>query len=238
MNFVLFEMIAVLCRFLWQSESWGCYCWWRFSLLWCLNIVEGLYWWRFQMPEEELVELKFRLYDGSDIGPFRYSPASTVAMLKERIVAEWPKGQQFNVIFVFVWLWILYVVVNYGFSEGLNNVWSNLFMILSWVSVLFVYWPWFLILLLSDFALYPFLDMIFIWLSRNFSWHSLLSICMELILKSSLVVVPLVGQTHLKEIVHGKWVDKHTHFAVFCVRRAIFGHSISELDILFARFGH
>lgn len=44
------------------------------------------------MPEEDLVELKFRLYDGSDIGPFRYSPASTVAMLKERIVAEWPKG--------------------------------------------------------------------------------------------------------------------------------------------------
>lgn len=45
------------------------------------------------MPEEDLVELKFRLYDGSDIGPFRYSPASTVSMLKERIVAEWPKGQ-------------------------------------------------------------------------------------------------------------------------------------------------
>ena len=44
------------------------------------------------MPEEDLVELKFRLYDGSDIGPFRYSPASTVAMLKERIVADWPKG--------------------------------------------------------------------------------------------------------------------------------------------------
>lgn len=45
------------------------------------------------MPEEELVELKFRIYDGSDIGPFRYSPASTVAMVKERIVSEWPKGQ-------------------------------------------------------------------------------------------------------------------------------------------------
>lgn len=46
------------------------------------------------MPEEELVELKFRIYDGSDIGPFRYSPASTVAMVKERIVSEWPKGQR------------------------------------------------------------------------------------------------------------------------------------------------
>lgn len=45
-----------------------------------------------KMPEEELVELQFRIFDGSDIGPFRYSPASTVAMLKERIVSEWPKG--------------------------------------------------------------------------------------------------------------------------------------------------
>lgn len=44
------------------------------------------------MPEEDLLELKFRLYDGSDIGPFRYAPSSTVAMLKERIVAEWPRG--------------------------------------------------------------------------------------------------------------------------------------------------
>ncbi|KAK8996188.1 hypothetical protein V6N11_076435 [Hibiscus sabdariffa] len=49
---------------------------------------------KIQMSEEGLVELKFRLYDGSDIGPFRYSPASTVAMLKERIVAEWPKDKK------------------------------------------------------------------------------------------------------------------------------------------------
>uniref|UniRef100_A0A5B6ZW14 Membrane-anchored ubiquitin-fold protein n=1 Tax=Davidia involucrata TaxID=16924 RepID=A0A5B6ZW14_DAVIN len=46
------------------------------------------------MPDEDLVELKFRLYDGSDIGPFRYSASSTVAMLKERIVAEWPKDKK------------------------------------------------------------------------------------------------------------------------------------------------
>ncbi|KAF8408457.1 hypothetical protein HHK36_007610 [Tetracentron sinense] len=46
------------------------------------------------MPEEDLVELKFRLYDGSDIGPFQYSLAPTVAMLKERIVAEWPKDKK------------------------------------------------------------------------------------------------------------------------------------------------
>ncbi|OMO99397.1 hypothetical protein COLO4_13301 [Corchorus olitorius] len=52
------------------------------------------------MPEEDLIELKFRLYDGSDIGPFRYSPASTVAVLKERIVAEWPKGHVQRPVFL------------------------------------------------------------------------------------------------------------------------------------------
>ncbi|XP_044465320.1 membrane-anchored ubiquitin-fold protein 4-like [Mangifera indica] len=46
------------------------------------------------MLEDDLVELKFRLYDGSDIGPFHYSPTSTVAMLKERLCLEWPKDKK------------------------------------------------------------------------------------------------------------------------------------------------
>ncbi|RRT60505.1 hypothetical protein B296_00013199 [Ensete ventricosum] len=46
------------------------------------------------MPEEDLLELRFRLYDGSDIGPIRYSSSSTVAMLKQRIVSEWPRDKQ------------------------------------------------------------------------------------------------------------------------------------------------
>ncbi|CAN1175182.1 Membrane-anchored ubiquitin-fold protein 3 [Linum perenne] len=46
------------------------------------------------MAEEELVDVKFRLYDGSDIGPFRYSVASTVDMLKQRIMLDWPKGKE------------------------------------------------------------------------------------------------------------------------------------------------
>ncbi|CAL9126180.1 unnamed protein product [Musa textilis] len=50
--------------------------------------------WRRQMPEEDLVELKLRLCDGSDIGPIRYSSASTVAMLKERIISEWPRDKK------------------------------------------------------------------------------------------------------------------------------------------------
>ncbi|CAA6667848.1 unnamed protein product [Spirodela intermedia] len=46
------------------------------------------------MPEDDLVELKFRLYDGTDIGPIRYPAASTVAMLKERILSEWPRDEK------------------------------------------------------------------------------------------------------------------------------------------------
>ncbi|KAB1217503.1 Membrane-anchored ubiquitin-fold protein 3 [Morella rubra] len=45
------------------------------------------------MPEEDLVCIKFRLYDGSDMGPFRYSSASTVDTLKQRVVSDWPKGK-------------------------------------------------------------------------------------------------------------------------------------------------
>ena len=41
---------------------------------------------------EELLELKFRLSDGTDIGPSTYPPATSVASLKERILAEWPPG--------------------------------------------------------------------------------------------------------------------------------------------------
>ncbi|CAN6705207.1 unnamed protein product [Malus baccata var. baccata] len=44
------------------------------------------------MPEEDLVDIKFRLYDGTDIGPFSYSSASTVDMLKQRVVSDWPKA--------------------------------------------------------------------------------------------------------------------------------------------------
>jgi len=44
------------------------------------------------MEEEDSVEIRFRLLDGSDIGPFRYSSAATVDMLKQRIISHWPKG--------------------------------------------------------------------------------------------------------------------------------------------------
>lgn len=57
------------------------------------------------MAEEDLVELKFRLADGTDIGPTKYSSATTVASLKEKILAQWPKGYfKFSIFFLFTCL--------------------------------------------------------------------------------------------------------------------------------------
>ena len=69
------------------------------------------------MPEEDLVDVKFRLYDGSDIGPFRYSATSTVDMLKQRIVSDWPKGLlSANPLFIcFISFLIAYDVFAVGF---------------------------------------------------------------------------------------------------------------------------
>lgn len=46
------------------------------------------------MAADELVELKFRLADGSDIGPSKYNSSATVTSLKEKIIAQWPKGYE------------------------------------------------------------------------------------------------------------------------------------------------
>lgn len=44
------------------------------------------------MAAAELVDIKFRLADGTDIGPDKYGPSSTVGSLKEKIISQWPKG--------------------------------------------------------------------------------------------------------------------------------------------------
>jgi len=68
------------------------------------------------MPEEDLVDIKFRLYDGSDIGPFRYSSAATVDMLKQRIVSDWPKGLFFFSFFfnsILLTLFTVFILVRF-----------------------------------------------------------------------------------------------------------------------------
>uniref|UniRef100_A0A1D1ZF99 Membrane-anchored ubiquitin-fold protein n=1 Tax=Anthurium amnicola TaxID=1678845 RepID=A0A1D1ZF99_9ARAE len=45
------------------------------------------------MAGEDMIELKFRLFDGTDIGPSKYDPSTTVASLKEIILARWPQDK-------------------------------------------------------------------------------------------------------------------------------------------------
>ncbi|XP_024981950.1 membrane-anchored ubiquitin-fold protein 3-like isoform X2 [Cynara cardunculus var. scolymus] len=41
----------------------------------------------------EQIELKFRIYDGTDIGHSSYASSTTVAALKQKLVSEWPQGK-------------------------------------------------------------------------------------------------------------------------------------------------
>ncbi|XP_052191492.1 membrane-anchored ubiquitin-fold protein 1-like isoform X2 [Diospyros lotus] len=43
---------------------------------------------------QDQVEIKFRLIDGSDIGPKSFPAATTVSTLKETILAQWPKDKE------------------------------------------------------------------------------------------------------------------------------------------------
>lgn len=46
------------------------------------------------MAADDLVELKFRLFDGTDIGPNKYDPSTTVGSLKEIILDRWPVDKE------------------------------------------------------------------------------------------------------------------------------------------------
>ncbi|KAF2283586.1 hypothetical protein GH714_012083 [Hevea brasiliensis] len=45
---------------------------------------------------QDQLEIKFRLTDGSDIGPKTFPAATSVATLKESILSQWPKGKEFG----------------------------------------------------------------------------------------------------------------------------------------------
>uniref|UniRef100_A0A1J3F470 Membrane-anchored ubiquitin-fold protein n=1 Tax=Noccaea caerulescens TaxID=107243 RepID=A0A1J3F470_NOCCA len=46
------------------------------------------------MAGEDCIELKFRLSDGTDIGPSKYSQSMTVSSLKEKIISQWSKDKE------------------------------------------------------------------------------------------------------------------------------------------------
>ncbi|KAK8477578.1 hypothetical protein V6N11_012719 [Hibiscus sabdariffa] len=43
---------------------------------------------------QDQMEVKFRLTDGSDIGPKTFPAATSVATLKESVIAQWPKEKE------------------------------------------------------------------------------------------------------------------------------------------------
>ncbi|XP_038696517.1 membrane-anchored ubiquitin-fold protein 1-like isoform X2 [Tripterygium wilfordii] len=43
---------------------------------------------------QDQVEIRFRLMDGSDIGPKSFSAATSVATLKESILIQWPREKE------------------------------------------------------------------------------------------------------------------------------------------------
>ncbi|PIN05375.1 hypothetical protein CDL12_22092 [Handroanthus impetiginosus] len=42
---------------------------------------------------DERLELKFRIFDGTDIGHGSYSSSTTIATLKQRLLSEWPQDK-------------------------------------------------------------------------------------------------------------------------------------------------
>jgi hypothetical protein len=53
---------------------------------------------------EQLVELKFRLFDGTDLGPRKYATETTIATIKENILSQWPQGTAFSSSFPLILL--------------------------------------------------------------------------------------------------------------------------------------
>ncbi|XP_019452964.1 PREDICTED: membrane-anchored ubiquitin-fold protein 2-like [Lupinus angustifolius] len=45
---------------------------------------------------QDQFEIKFRLSDGSDIGPKSFPPATSIATLKQSILAQWPKDKEYG----------------------------------------------------------------------------------------------------------------------------------------------
>ncbi|KAI3835099.1 hypothetical protein MKX03_016785 [Papaver bracteatum] len=43
---------------------------------------------------QDQLEIRFRLNDGSDIGPKTFSSSTSVCTLKESIFTQWPKGKE------------------------------------------------------------------------------------------------------------------------------------------------
>ena len=73
------------------GETYSCvwlFCW-LVAAIQKLGLEEKVY---IMAGGNENIELKFRIYDGTDIGHSRYASSTTVAALKQKLVSEWPQG--------------------------------------------------------------------------------------------------------------------------------------------------
>ncbi|KAL4558838.1 hypothetical protein LXL04_037041 [Taraxacum kok-saghyz] len=62
----------------------------------CYSSLSGSLIWRkihIMAESNEHIELKFRIYDGTDIGHSNYALSTTVTALKQKLVSEWPPGK-------------------------------------------------------------------------------------------------------------------------------------------------
>ena len=71
---------------------------------------------------EEQVDLKFRIYDGTDIGHGTYISSTAISVLKQRLVHQWPQGYYPSLcvcvcVFFFFWEAITYIVDRYHKSS-------------------------------------------------------------------------------------------------------------------------
>lgn len=71
---------------------------------------------------EQKLELKFRIYDGTDICHGIYAPSATVATLKQILVAEWPQGYSHISV---ISLYHLYLYFPLNFMSSINCQYSG-----------------------------------------------------------------------------------------------------------------
>ncbi|KAI3749282.1 hypothetical protein L2E82_19889 [Cichorium intybus] len=58
------------------------------------GLFQRLFLYRRKIPQSnEHLELKFRIYDGTNIGHNNYASSTTVTALKQKLVSEWPQGK-------------------------------------------------------------------------------------------------------------------------------------------------
>ncbi|KAJ0699277.1 putative Ubiquitin-like domain superfamily, UBL3-like, ubiquitin domain-containing protein [Helianthus annuus] len=70
----------------------------------------------------EYVELKFRIYDGTDISHSSYASSTTITALKQKLVSEWPQGLKKIFLFIHSLILFLYPSKVHGWSELFTKI--------------------------------------------------------------------------------------------------------------------